>query len=242
MTKNGAWQRYVVGNSGWSAKIGDAPFDVAIALPFPLQTAVGAFDVYLGMPRPGQRTSAKEERVLIWGAGGGVGGYAVQYAKSVGYTVIATASPRGFDHLKSLGASNVFDYKSPTVVDDLRKLGPYAYMYTTSGDLVSQKALGLLLQPHGGKFASTLGGQVELPSNVERVYEFFGNVTQKEGPEFAKFKEWWYGEYLGKAISERLVEPTPFEYRPGGLAAIQKAADDTVEGKVKVKLIIHPQE
>ena len=68
-------------------QIGDVPFDQAIALPFPLQTAVGALRVYLGMELPGQApASVSQEKVLIWGAGGSVGGYAVQYAKSVGYT------------------------------------------------------------------------------------------------------------------------------------------------------------
>jgi NADPH:quinone reductase-like Zn-dependent oxidoreductase len=39
------------------------------------------------MEMPGGRAAdAPEEKVLIWGAGGAVGGYAVQYAKSVGYT------------------------------------------------------------------------------------------------------------------------------------------------------------
>ena len=68
-------------------QIGDASFDQAVALPFPLQTAVGALHVYLGMELPGKAPeSVSNEKVLIWGAGGSVGGYAVQYAKSVGYT------------------------------------------------------------------------------------------------------------------------------------------------------------
>lgn len=58
-----------------------------MALPFPLQTAVGALHVYLGMELPGEKVADDpEEKVLIWGAGGAVGGYAVEYAKSVGYT------------------------------------------------------------------------------------------------------------------------------------------------------------
>lgn len=86
-TKYGGWQKYVVGSESISAKIGDAAFDQAVALPFPLQTAVGALHVYLGMELPGQApASVAKEKVLIWGAGGSVGGYAVQFAKSVGYT------------------------------------------------------------------------------------------------------------------------------------------------------------
>lgn len=51
---------------------------------FPLQTAVAALHLYLGMEKPGKGKS--EEKVLVWGAGGAVGSYAVQYAKSVSTT------------------------------------------------------------------------------------------------------------------------------------------------------------
>lgn len=264
-TRYGGWQKYVVGRESLSAKIGDASFEQAVALPFPLQTAVGALHVYLGMELPGKApASVSEEKVLIWGAGGSVGGYAVQFAKSVGYTgmkphphtllwgklntaneitaVIATASPRGFDHLKSLGASDVLDYKSPTVLNDLRALGPFKYLYSTSGDPASQQALAALLQPAGGKFASTMGGDVELPSNVERIYEFFGNVTQKEGDNFEIFAKWWYGEYLGRVIADGSIEPTPITKIPGGLGALQDAGDGMLDGKIRGKPIVNPQE
>jgi NADPH:quinone reductase-like Zn-dependent oxidoreductase len=76
-------------------QIGNKAFAEAVALPFPLQTAVGALRVYLGMEIPGQRAQdAPEEKALIWGAGGAVGGYAVQYAKSAGYTGAWICGPR----------------------------------------------------------------------------------------------------------------------------------------------------
>ena len=156
--------------------------------------------------------------------------------------VVATASPRGFDHLKKVGATEVLDYKDADVVEKLRAIGPFKFMYTTSGDPASQQALASLLGSDGGKFASTLGGNVELPKGVERVYEFFGNVTQKEGPEFEEFANWWYGEYLGRVIADGSIEPTPFNEVKGGLAAIQKAADDMLDGKIRGKPIINPQE
>jgi hypothetical protein len=43
----------------------------------------------------------------------------IQLATAAGYEVIATASPRNHDYLKKLGAVNVFDYRSPTVVRDI---------------------------------------------------------------------------------------------------------------------------
>lgn len=48
---------------------------------FPLQTAVAALHVFLGMGTPG--SGRADEKVLIWGAGGAVGSYAVQFAKQV---------------------------------------------------------------------------------------------------------------------------------------------------------------
>lgn len=167
----------------------------------------------------------------------------MQYAKSVGYTIIATASPRAASHLKSIGASTVLDYKSPTVVNDLRALGPYAYLFSASGDAVSQHAIADLLQPEGGKFACVLPGKdVELPGNVERIYDTFSGATQKEGPVFEKFSKWWYGDYLVKVIRDRKIEPPACEKRSGGLRAIQKAADDLLEGSFKAKLVLNPQE
>ncbi len=184
------------------------------------------------------------EKVLIWGAGGAVGGYAVQYAKIVGYTVIATASPRATDNLKSLGASVILDYKSPKILEDLSTLAPFKYIYTTSGDAYSQQTIAKLLRSEGGKFASVLPykGEDPLPSNVQSIYTAFATTTQQDLPEAKKFARWWYDEYLGKVIRERIIKPTAFEKRAGGLHAIQKAADETLEGKVKGKVVINPQE
>lgn len=52
------------------------------------------------------------ERVLIHGAAGGVGSYAVQFAKWKGAHVIGTASPANTDFVRSLGAETVIDYTS----------------------------------------------------------------------------------------------------------------------------------
>ncbi len=50
-------------------------------------------------------------RVLIQGAAGGVGGFAVQFAKAAGAIVYATASTRSLPHVRALGADEVIDYK-----------------------------------------------------------------------------------------------------------------------------------
>ena len=50
------------------------------------------------------------QRVLINGAGGAVGGYAVQLAKEAGARVIATAAPRSAERVRAAGADEVIDH------------------------------------------------------------------------------------------------------------------------------------
>jgi len=66
-----------------------------------------------GQVRPGQR-------VLIQGASGGVGGFAVQFAKAKGAYVIGTCSASNLDYVKQLGADEVVDYQSQQLADVVR--------------------------------------------------------------------------------------------------------------------------
>jgi NADPH:quinone reductase-like Zn-dependent oxidoreductase len=57
------------------------------------------------------------QRVLVNGAGGGVGGYAVQLAKRAGAVVVATASPRSRDSVQAFGADQIVDYTATKLAD-----------------------------------------------------------------------------------------------------------------------------
>ena len=59
------------------------------------------------------------QRVLINGAGGGIGGFAVQLAKHAGAHVIATAAPRSTDVVRRQGADQVIDYTAAPIAEAL---------------------------------------------------------------------------------------------------------------------------
>jgi len=64
----------------------------------------------VGDAQPGQR-------VLIIGASGGVGSFAIQIAKALGTNVTAIASTRNLEFMRSLGADHVVDYKTEDFTD-----------------------------------------------------------------------------------------------------------------------------
>jgi NADPH:quinone reductase-like Zn-dependent oxidoreductase len=78
------------------------PLADAAALPLAGMTAWQAVTEHAGI--------APGERVLVNGAGGGIGGFAVQLAKHAGAYVLATASPRSTATVRGLGADEVLDY------------------------------------------------------------------------------------------------------------------------------------
>ena len=85
------------------------------------------------------------QRVLINGAGGAVGGYAVQLAENAGAHVIATASPRSSEAVKSASADEVIDHTSTAVTAAVTERGDVALNLAP----VDAAALVTLVRPDG---------------------------------------------------------------------------------------------
>lgn len=172
-TKNGAYAEYIVVKANLlSIKPISIGHTEAAAVPLAGLTAwQGLFDH--GLLKEGQK-------VLIHAAAGGVGTYAVQFAKSKGAYVIGTASDQNIDFLKRLGADEVIDYNMDnfeTILSDI--------------DLV----------------LDTIGGDTQLKS-IE-VLKIGGRLITTLAPEFvteAKPKNVHLTAYMAQSFPEQLAE------------------------------------
>jgi NADPH:quinone reductase-like Zn-dependent oxidoreductase len=81
------------------------------------------------------------QRVLVHGAGGNVGAYAVQLATQGGAHVTGTAATRDLDYVRSLGADAVVD-TSTTRFEDV--VGPIDVVIDTVGGDLQTRSLGVL--------------------------------------------------------------------------------------------------
>ena len=114
-TRNGTYAEYVVVKANEiSLKPKSIDHDKATAVPLAGLTAWQALFDY-GQLEAGQK-------VLIHGASGGVGTYAVQFAKWKDAYVIGTASSVNKDFLIKLGASEIIDYKKEKFEDKLKNI------------------------------------------------------------------------------------------------------------------------
>lgn len=118
----GAFQSYTVFLAHMTSPIpSTVSFESAAVLPLGLSTAAcGLFQKdQLALQLPMLPLKPTGKTVIIWGGSTSVGCNAIQLAVAAGYEVIITASPRNFDLVKKLGASQAFDYSSKTAVNDI---------------------------------------------------------------------------------------------------------------------------
>lgn len=144
MSRNGGYAEYIAVRAGEVAlKPKSLDFIHAAAVPLAALTAWQAlFDA---------AKLAAGQRILIHAGAGGVGSYAVQFAHWKGARVIATASARNADLVRSLGADQVIDYTQVRFEDEMRDLD---VVFDTVGEAVQQRSWQVLKK--GGILVSIL--------------------------------------------------------------------------------------
>jgi NADPH:quinone reductase-like Zn-dependent oxidoreductase len=125
-----------------ASKPASLSFEEAAAVPMAATTALQGLGHH-GQLRPGQQ-------VLINGATGGVGSFAVQLAKAFGAEVTAVTSTPNLELVRSLGADHVVDYTTTDTVGDGRR---YDRILDTVGNRSVRELRGALAP--GGKAAVT---------------------------------------------------------------------------------------
>lgn len=224
-----------MGSSGWGAfaELVSAPetvlvhkpenlsFQEAAAVPLAGVTAVQ------GLRRKGHL--AEGERVLIHGASGGVGTFAVQLAKALGGKVTALCSTRNVEQSHALGADEVIDYTQGAplaegrydlilATNGYRPIGEYKRALAPGGRYLSIGGTGKQLAE-----AIFLGGFAGLGSGKR-----FGSVFMRSNLEDLEFIR----ERLADGSVRSVIDRTyPFEELPAALAYLE-------EGHARGKVVI----
>ncbi|CAM0139049.1 unnamed protein product [Umbelopsis sp. WA50703] len=118
-----AFQNYTVVPTDLAVKIpANLSYEHAAVLPLGLATAASGLFIkdFLGLQLPTAPSQPSTGKALIvWGGSTSVGCNAIQLAVAAGYEVLTTASPKNFEFVKKMGASQVFDYNKKTVIQDM---------------------------------------------------------------------------------------------------------------------------
>jgi NADPH:quinone reductase-like Zn-dependent oxidoreductase len=140
----GTIAEYVAVNSmAVSKKPGNITFEEAAGLPLAGLTALQSLE-YAGIK--------ENDSVLIHAGSGGVGSFAIQYAKSKGAYVLTTTSTNNVNWVKELGADRVIDYKTEDYRSIVRDVD---IVFDTLGQNYTLEAFEVVKQD--GKVISIVG-------------------------------------------------------------------------------------
>ncbi len=177
IVQHGTYAEYIaLPESYITRKPQNMPYEQAASVPLAALTAYqsiyGAVNIQQG------------ETILILGASGGVGSFAVQLAKVAGVKVIGLASKQNHDYLRQLGADEIIDYQED-FVNSCQKIAPDGVdvIFDCFGDETLQKSYACIKK--GGRMVSLRATQGETEwiekQQIQFHYVFVEpNVTQLE--------------------------------------------------------------
>jgi NADPH:quinone reductase-like Zn-dependent oxidoreductase len=164
------------------------------------------------------------QRILINGAGGGVGSYAVQFAKQAGATVIATASPRSAKAVRTAGADQVIDYTAATVQSEVGE--PVDVVFNLVGaDEPTMTELVALIKP-GGILVSTTS---PAPEDAERKVRTLTMYVRSDATQLA--------EIVRRIDAGTVTVDVSARYPIAEMAKVHELAE---AGQIRGKIVLTP--
>lgn len=162
MLKTGSYAEYICLPQEWKSgvvalKPENLNFKEAAALPVGAMTAMYLLE---------KANLKNGQKVLVYGASGSVGSYAVQLAKQQGATITAVCSGSNFDMVRSLGAQNLIDYKTEDFSGGSEK---FDIVFDAVGKTTKAKAKKILTAE--GTFVSVTMLTKEKTDNLQRIKE-----------------------------------------------------------------------
>ncbi|KAF1961605.1 GroES-like protein [Byssothecium circinans] len=238
----GAFQHYIILPSLAVAKI-PASMSFTEAAVLPLNVSTAALLLFkkeaLGLPLPPAPGSAFEtnKSVLIWGGSTSVGACAIQLAVAAGVKVVTVASPHNLSKLKDLGAAAAFDYKSPSVIDDiltaLEGTEFAGVCDAISGD--APKSWGPVYTKLGGRFGSALAPQ-DMPEGIQGTMV---GALLIMAPQEKEVGEAIWGQWIESALAKGVVKARPPPLVVGkGLEKLQEAMEVQKKGVSYQKVVV----
>jgi NADPH:quinone reductase-like Zn-dependent oxidoreductase len=167
------------------------------------------------------------QSVLINGAGGAVGGYAVQLAAQAGATVTATASARNLDRIRFYGADRIIDYTATPVLQAVagQRFDVVLNLAPTSPEETAQL---VDVVADGGAFVSTTTpGSEDAGRGVRTVRVFL----RSDAAQLAE---------LVARVDARDLEINVAERRP--LTDLAAVHDQAAAGRLAGKTVLTPPE
>jgi len=194
-------------------------FEEAAAVPCAALTAWDAV-VRIAKARAGQR-------ILIHAGAGGVGHFAVQFAKYFGAHVATTVSERNVDFVRGLGADEVVDYRAQRFEDVLQKVDVVVDLIGNVADDTGTRSLDVL--KHGGLYLNVPTGS----------WPDYASVATERGLRSSAVKVEADGSNLG--IIGRLIDAGDVRVevqRTYPLDRVHEAFDALQGGHVRGKLVL----
>jgi len=232
----GTVAEFVAVNSDLVAKKPDnVSFEKAAGLPLVGLTAIQALE----------RVGLKEnDRILIHAGSGGVGSFAIQYAKAKGAIVYTTTSTKNVDWVKALGADRVIDYKTEDYKEVANNLD---IVFDTLGDDYTFDAFQIIKE--GGKVTTIVGPPDEetakqmgmtdytLPEKLSKLIDEKSAIYKLTWmqPNAKQLKE------IATMVEDRTIKPiVDFIYSlEDGIDAYEYLASGRAEGKVIISLSLN---